>query len=262
MKIKTRLHECRDREHLALGTFAAAASPVVVETLVSRIQLDWIAIDLQHSPTGAHESIHLLRALQAVDPMVTPMVRLPNHDRYWVEQSLDAGYTGLIVPMVESEDQARSIVECARYPPRGKRSSVGSARMAFYPRYAEAIDDHLTLWLQIESREGLDRLHRIAEVQGISGLLFGPGDLGKSLGLPSDDLWNNPAYQQAVDQFLQACRSNDLDAAILTAGDGVHHARRLGFNCIGIGSDLYWIRADMSKRFDEVLDALRGKRKR
>ena len=98
MQYITRLHRKLQQSKTAVGFLFGLNSPAVAELVVGGTQLDFAVVGLQHAPVTAEDLTHLLRAIQAVDPQVTPLVRLPNHDDYWIQHALDVGYVGLIVP--------------------------------------------------------------------------------------------------------------------------------------------------------------------
>jgi 4-hydroxy-2-oxoheptanedioate aldolase len=140
---------------------------------------------MEHSPNGL-ESV--LAQLQAVGGYpTTPVVRVPMNDTVIIKQVLDLGAQNLLVPMVSSADEARAAVEAVRYPPRGRRG-VGSAlaRSARWNRvdgYLIGADDHVSLFVQIETAAGVEAAAEIAAVDGIDGVFVGPSDLAASMGV-------------------------------------------------------------------------------
>ena len=118
---------------------------------------------------------------------MTPVVRVPIHDVVTIKQVLDLGAQNILVPMVSSAEEARAAVEAVRYPPRGRRG-VGSAlaRSARWNRvdgYLADADAHVSLFVQIETTEGVDAAADIAAVDGVDGVFVGPSDLSASMGL-------------------------------------------------------------------------------
>ena len=255
MEFCTRLHQCLAESRLAAGMFIGTNSPATAELLVNGADLDFIGTDLQHSATNAGDAMHLLRAIQAADPMVTPLVRLPNHEAYWIQQALDAGYVGLIAPLVESAEQAAELVRVAYFPPIGDRSSAGSVRASLYGLGHAAVNERLILLPQIESAKGLERVEEIVAVAGVTGVLLGPEDLSLSCGWFGQDLWSYEPFLAAARRVLAACRDVEKDAAVLTGG--FVEARKLGFNIIGIGSDAAAVRVDLVPFANNKLARLR-----
>lgn len=255
MELVTRLHKCLAESKVAGGVFAALNSPKAVELLVNATDMDFIAVDLQHAEIGAADSVHLLRAIQAADPMVTPLVRLPNHDVYWIQQSLDAGYAGLIAPLVESAAQAEKLVKAAYYPPLGDRSAAGSVRCALYGCDLNTLNERMILVPQIESAKGLENVEEIVAVKGVTGAFLGPFDLSVSCGWHGQDLWSYEPFLAAAKRVANACREHGKSASILT-GDFLA-ARKAGFDVVGFSGDMVHIRVDMSASVNNIMGQLR-----
>ena len=258
MRLTTRLHRCLAEGRTAVGVFASLNSPAAVELLANGTELDFLAVDQQHSNASGSDSGHMLRALQAADPEVTALARIPDHGKYWIEQSLDAGCVGIIVPITESAQQAAALVQKAYYPPIGARSAAGSIRASLYDDYLGRINEHLMLLPQIESADGLAKVEEIVAVEGVSGVLLGPGDLSLSCGWPADTLWSHAPYLAAVERTVAACRAHGKVSAILTGGDGIYRARDMGFAMIGITGDAVHIRTEMVPDFNARAARLRS----
>lgn len=166
------------------GMWVCSGSPLVAE-ICAGSGMDWLLIDLEHSPNTL-ESV--LAQLQAVAPYpAAPVVRLPSDDAVTIKQVLDLGAQDLVIPMVSSAEQARAIVAAAHYPPRGRRG-VGSAlaRSARWGRvegYLARADQQIGVFAQIETVQGVEQAAEIAAVDGIDGVFVGPSDLAASLGL-------------------------------------------------------------------------------
>ena len=186
MQLESRVPRCRDAGRPAYGGWCILNSPGAVEIMAGGLDIDFLVIDQQHSPVGADDTVHQLRAMQAANPEITPFVRIPTQDKYWIEQSLDAGYVGLIVPLVESAEQAKALVQAAGYPPEGSRSQAGTIRanLVYGASYFEEIGRRRVLLPQVESAVGLEHCEAIANVPGVSGLFLGPLDLCLSCGWP------------------------------------------------------------------------------
>ena len=255
MEFLTRLHRCLDESRVAAGLLLSLNSPEAAELIVHGTQLDFVATELQHAGVGAGDSMHLLRAVQAADPMVTPLVRLPSHEVYWIQQSLDAGYVGLIAPLVESAEQAKQLVKAAYFPPRGDRSIAGSVRASLYGKNPDEINERMILLAQIESNNGLERVDEILSVEGITGVLMGPQDLSLSCGWKAKDLWSCEPFLAAVQRIVAACRNHGKHAAVLT--DRLLEARKVGFQIIGVGSEAAFVRVDTVASINSKVAQLR-----
>jgi 4-hydroxy-2-oxoheptanedioate aldolase len=146
--------------------------------------LDWLLLDAEHAPNDLRSLLSQLQAIEAYP--ICPVVRPPIGDTVLLKQFLDIGVQNLLLPMIESRDQAEAMVRAVRYPPRGVRG-VGSAlgRASRWNRdrgYLARADEGITLLVQVETRRGLEEIESIVGVDGIDGVFVGPSDLAASLG--------------------------------------------------------------------------------
>lgn len=189
-----------------VGMWVCTGSPLVAE-ICAGSGLDWLLVDMEHSPNGL-ESV--LAQLQAVSGHpVTPVVRVSTGDVVTIKQVLDLGAQNLLVPMVSSAQEAQAAVEAVRYPPRGRRG-VGSAlsRSARWNRveeYLEHADEHVSLFVQVETVEGVDAAGAIAGVDGVDGVFVGPSDLAASMGVLGQQ--SHPDVVAAVHRTFEAVRA-------------------------------------------------------
>jgi len=167
-----------------VGMWVCSGSPLIAEVCAGS-GLDWLLIDMEHAPNGL-ESV--LAHLQAVAPYpATPLVRVPGYLPVMVKQVLDLGAQNILMPMVDTAEQAEAAVRAVRYPPRGIRG-VGSAlaRSARWNRVDDYLTDaerYVSLFVQIESATGVENAAAIAAVDGVDGVFVGPSDLAASMGL-------------------------------------------------------------------------------
>lgn len=166
------------------GLWAAFADAYVTEALAS-VGFDWLLVDNEHAPNDLRST---LAQLQAVAPYGThPVVRPVRSDVAVIKQLLDIGVQTLLLPMIDTPEQAREAVAATRYPPRGIRGvGAGLARASRWnavPDYLQRASDEICVLVQVESVEGLANVPAIAEVEGVDGVFFGPADLSASMGL-------------------------------------------------------------------------------
>ena len=196
---KDALRAGRTQFGLWLGLADAYATELIAST-----GFDWLAIDAEHAPNDLRS---VLAQLQTMAPYpVQPVVRMPSGDATLLKQYLDVGVQTLLVPMVESADQAQRVVTATRYPPAGIRG-VGSAlarasRWNQIGDYLQACGQEICLLVQVESVTGLENLPAIAATEGIDGVFFGPADLAASMGL-----LGKPADQRVQDAIVQGIRT-------------------------------------------------------
>ncbi|MES2993351.1 MAG: 4-hydroxy-2-oxoheptanedioate aldolase [Pseudomonadota bacterium] len=166
-----------------IGLWVSLADPLVAEALATT-GFDWLLIDGEHAPNDLRS---VLGQLQAVAPYPAhPIVRPPIGDVVLIKQLLEIGAQTLLIPMVDTAEQAARMVAATRYPPRGIRG-VGSAgarssRWSSVPRYLHEADDEMCVLVQVETQTGYANLAEIAAVDGVDGVFFGPADLSASMG--------------------------------------------------------------------------------
>lgn len=189
-----------------VGLWACSGSPLVAEVLAGS-GVDWLLIDMEHSANSLESVLAQLQAVAAYP--ISPVVRVPSGDEVILKQVLDLGAQNILVPMVSTPAQATELVAAVRYPPHGKRG-VGSAlsRSARWNRvdgYLPNADDHVALFVQIESAEAADNAAEIAAVDGVAGVFVGPSDLSASMGLLGQQ--THPDVQDAVRRTFAAVRA-------------------------------------------------------
>lgn len=221
-----------------IGLWQALASPYSAD-ICAGAGFDWLLIDGEHAP---NDLPLILAQLQAMAPYpIEPVVRLPIGDPVLVKQMLDIGARTLLVPMIESAEQAVEMVRATRYPPHGVRG-VGSAigRASRWNRtkdYLHNASEEICLLLQIESMAGLEALDSIAAVEGVDGVFVGPSDLAAALGH-----LGNPGHQvvqNAVEGAFLRILAQGKAAGILIADEAL--ARRylgLGTTFVAVGTDI------------------------
>ncbi len=189
-----------------IGMWVCSGSPLAAE-ICAGAGLDWLLVDGEHSPIDLDAT---LRILQAVAPYpVTPLVRVPSDDAVVLKQLLDLGAQNVLVPMVDTAEQAEAVVRAVRYPPRGVRG-VGSAlargaRWNRVERYLQDADEHVSLFVQVESATAVANAGAIAAVDGVDGVFVGPSDLAASMGVIGQQ--THPDVTAAVLRAFDAVRA-------------------------------------------------------
>lgn len=188
------------------GIWVSSGSPLVAE-IVAGSGIDWLLIDQEHGPNGLEGTMHQLQVVAAYP--VTPVVRVPSADAVGLKQVLDLGAQTVLVPMISSAEEARAAVRAVRYPPHGIRG-VGSAlaRSARWNRvenYLHDADQHVSLFVQIETAAGVEAAAEIAAVDGVDGVFVGPSDLAASMGVLGQQ--THPDVVAAVHRTFDAVRA-------------------------------------------------------
>ncbi|MBK5354400.1 4-hydroxy-2-oxoheptanedioate aldolase [Pseudomonas sp. TH41] len=220
-----------------IGLWLGLADAYCAE-LAANAGFDWLLIDGEHAPNDLRA---MLSQLQAVAPYPShPVIRPVIGDTALIKQVLDIGVQTLLVPMVESANQARELVRAIHYPPNGVRG-VGSAlarasRWNSIPGYLDKSDEQMCLLVQIENREGLANLDAIASVEGVDGVFIGPADLSASMGYRGNP--GHPKVQAAIEDAIARIQKAGKAAGILSADQKL--AKRyieLGAAFVAVGVD-------------------------
>jgi 4-hydroxy-2-oxoheptanedioate aldolase len=219
------------------GLWVGLADAYVAE-LLATTGFDWLLIDGEHAPNDPRNVLAQLQAVAAYP--VHPVVRPVADDVALIKQYLDIGAQTLLVPMVESAQQAAGIVAATRYPPKGVRG-LGSAlarasRWNQIDDYLRRCDEELCVLVQVESVAALNELPAIAAVDGVDGVFFGPADLSASMGLIGNAA--DPSVQQAIAQGIKVVREAGKAAGILSVDQQL--ARKylqLGALFVAVGVD-------------------------
>jgi 2-keto-3-deoxy-L-rhamnonate aldolase RhmA len=175
-------YKVRMREKAQIGIRSQLASPIVAELLGST-GFDFIYIDMEHAPNELLAVIQQCQALAGTP--AEPVVRVPENSHSIIARMLDAGVENLVVPMVESREEAEHAAAATRFPPKGKRGFGGvhrGSRFGLDANYVASLDDRVCLTVQVESRKGLANLKEIAATDGVDCVLFGPADLAADMG--------------------------------------------------------------------------------
>jgi 4-hydroxy-2-oxoheptanedioate aldolase len=202
---------------------------------------DWLLIDGEHSPNGLRSVLQQAQAIAAY-PGANAIARVPvghgDVGTALIKQYLDLGLQTILVPMVDTPEQAKAIVRAMRYPPHGIRGMGGAraSRWGRYPGYAKEANAQVCLLVQAETREALANLDAIAAVDGIDGVFIGPADLSASLGHVGNP--NHPEVQAAIEDAIARINRAGKAAGILTPDEA--QARKyleLGALFVAVGLD-------------------------
>ena len=187
----------------AAGMFLSSGDCTAAE-ICAGAGLDYLLIDGEHAPLSLETVLAQLRTVAGYG--VPVMTRVPALDAVLIKQYLDLGAQTLLVPMVDDADQAPRAVEAVRYPPHGVRgvgsSLARSGRWNRVPGYLNDDADHVSLFVQIETRAGVENARAIAETDGVDGIFVGPSDLSASMGLLGQQ--SHPEVVAAVESVIRA----------------------------------------------------------
>lgn len=222
---------------LQLGIWSSLADSISVEILANT-GMDWILLDTEHAP---NELPMVFRQLQAIGGgSAHPIVRPPWNDTVMIKRYLDAGVQTLLIPMVQSEEEASRAVAATRYPPRGVRGYAAASRASRYAQVDQYFDrymDETCVLVQIETQTALDNIERIAAVEGVDGIFIGPGDLSADLGYLGQP--GHPEVVKTIDGAIARIRACGKPAGILTGDEKLaRHFIDQGCVFVAVGSDI------------------------
>lgn len=195
------------------GGWICSGSPVAAE-IMAGAGLDWLLIDMEHAPNGLESIMAQLHAVSGYPP--TPVVRVPAGETTLIKQVLDLGAQNILVPMVSTAEQAEQVAAMAQYPPQGVRgigsALARSARWNRVPNYLRDADSHVSVFVQVETAEGVANAAEIAAVEGIDGVFVGPSDLSASMGLIGQQ--THPEVVAAVKESFTAITAAGKPAGV------------------------------------------------
>jgi 4-hydroxy-2-oxoheptanedioate aldolase len=223
-----------------LGLWISIPSPINAEIAASQ-PVSYVCVDTQH---GVNDYMTCVAAFTAIELAGNiPIARVPWNEPGMIGKVLDAGAFGVIVPMVNTREQAEAVIRSVRYAPDGARSwgpMVTSMRRADYRTWAT---DHVAAIPMIETVEALSNLDDILSVPGIDAVYVGPADLSVSLGLEPYGNDGNPVFDDALATIVDACRRHGVVPGIHATGALTPRRREQGFRMITVTGDALAIRA-------------------
>ena len=212
--------------------------------LLARLGFDWLVVDAEHGAYNPTLVADIVASIADAGTACAPLVRVPSNTVEWFKWALDAGAWGVVVPMVNTVEEAQQAVSWAKYPPVGTRSIGGTfARLAFDTTdaadYARIANDEILVIVQIESREALHNLDAILGVSGIDVAFVGPNDLHASLGFSPSNEGAEPEFVKALEQIRVGARQRNIALGIFTSGgDAAAQRVREGFQMVSVTTDL------------------------
>ncbi len=228
---KLRAHET------VIGTWISSGSPNVVDVL-RNLRFDWFVLDMEHSPISVETVAAMIQVLNG--SKITPLVRVGEIDQALFKSVLDSGAHGLVVPMVNTAEEAERAVRFCKYPPRGVRG-VAAVKASDYgfsmADYIRTANDQVTLIVQIETPEALQNVGEILAVEGVDVAFVGPSDMTMSLGLVDDR--GNPRVLEAMSNVVKACETAGKAAGTLaTSAEEIRRDLDMGFRFLSLATDV------------------------
>ena len=236
---------------LQIGLWSSLLNPMALEAL-GGAGADWVLIDCEHGPGDPNEVLAALQAMQA--GTATAIVRPAWNDLVLLKRYLDLGVNAVLIPMVQTAEEARAAVAATRYPPDGIRGVASGTRANRFGRvkdYFKLATSEMCVLVQVETKPALDRIEEIAAVEGVDGVFIGPSDLAAALGHLGNPL--HPDVQAAIQAAPK--RLGGKPAGILTPV--VADAKRYidwGYKFVAVGIDL----AILARQSESLVQAFKG----
>lgn len=203
--------------------------------------VDFVGIDIEHSTISLEQCLHIMAAAQAGGAACFP--RIPSHNGEMIKRLLDSGADGIIVPMVNTPEEVRQIIDWCKYPPVGRRS-YGVARGQNYgfdfADYTAQWNARSSIIIQIESIAAVNRIDELLAFDAIDGVMIGPYDMSGSLGIPGQI--HDRRVTEACDKVVEACRRHGKACAtqiIDVTEANVTEAINAGFTFVVLSSDVF-----------------------
>ncbi len=257
MRRNTVKHNLADGR-VALGTMVFEFSTTGIARIAAEAGAEFVVFDMEHTGWSMETVRGLMATSRSAD--LVPLVRVPATLYHFLARVMDAGAMGLMVPMVESEEQARLIVDSVKYPPTGAR---GAAFGIAHDDYGggdivgkmQSANDEQLLIAQIETAQGVANVESIAAVDGIDVLWIGHFDLTNSLGIPGQ--FDHPEFKAAVDRVVDAARQHGKAAGFMASSvEETCDMIKRGFRCLAYGGDLWIYQQALSRDLSRVREEL------
>jgi len=248
-QLKQRLNN----NQLTIGSWLSIPSQVSAE-IMAQAGFSWLVVDLEHSVI----SLEMMQSMFVVmeNNGVIPIARVSCNDSVEIKRVMDAGAYGVVVPMINSPDDAKKAIEAVKYPPQGKRG-IGFARAQGYgerfSEYKELINDNSVVICQIETKEAIEKIDAIAAVKGLDGLFIGPYDISGSYGVLGE--LTDPQVIKAEEKVLTASRKYNIPAGIHVVHprfEDLQDKINNGFKIIAYGVDMVLLSTSCNKVIKEI----------
>jgi 4-hydroxy-2-oxoheptanedioate aldolase len=200
----------------AIGTWLNLPCILSAEA-VAHAGWDWVTVDMEHGPIDYEMLAHMFMAIGTTSAI--PMCRIPNNDPVHIKRILDAGAMGIVVPMVNTAEEAANAVRSAKYPPEGIRSA-GGGRWRFWASdgdakdYTDHANDEIAVIVQIEHIDAVKHAEEILSVPGVDACFIGPNDLAWSMGFGKGLGEKDPRHAEAIQEVLRAAKKVGTPAGI------------------------------------------------
>ncbi len=216
---------------------------------------DWLCLDVEHAPYDWRETAAVVAAI--ADAGCVPLIRVPTGSHDWIKRALDAGAYGIVVPMVDSVEQAREAIAAAKYPPMGSRSSGGGMHNLNFDcpvgEYYEKANDETLVILQTESPEGVRNAREIYSLDGCDAIFVGPNDLKFQMRAPDGRFPSDEQLEASIQEVIRIGKDVGCPTGMhVLSADVAQQRTEEGMQFIAVGSDLGMLTAQVEKLTAEL----------
>lgn len=236
------------RNKLVVGSWLTIGDPAVAE-IMAKMGFDWLVVDMEHSAITLQQTQQLVRVIELCG--VVPLVRVGENNANIIKRVMDTGAHGVIVPMVNSREDAEKAVAAVKYPPQGTRG-VGLARAQSYgigfDEYKQWNKSKSVVIVQIEHIEAIENLEEILEVAGVDASIIGPYDLSGSLGRPGD--FDCSEVKKAFKDYQNICKRLRKSMGLHVISPDVKSLRKTitkGYKFVAYSLDTLFLQAGIGK---------------
>lgn len=225
-----------------IGTWQQIPSPSITE-IAGQQDIDWIAVDMEHTEIGYETLIDIFRGLNG--SCTSPLVRVRENGALDIRRALDVGAEGVIVPLVHTAEEAEKAVSYSKYPPQGVRGYAFCRANKWgdnFDDYVATANDNIMVFVMVESKEAVENINEILEVQGLDGVFIGPYDMSASYGVVGQT--NHPLVTESCEKVLEACKKHNKIAGIhmvIPDEEAVKENINKGFRLIAVGIDTLFL---------------------
>ncbi len=226
--------------------------------VMSQQGFDSIVVDMQHGAIDYQTAFTMIQGISTTD--VVPMARVPWSEPAWIMKILDAGAYGVVVPMINTPEQAEELVRICKYPPRGFRScGPVRAKYACGGNYLDEANDNVLVIPQIETGEALENLDGILSTPGVDAVYVGPSDLAMALGSHARTGQKDEVVVNAKKQVVEACNKHNVIAGIHTpSAEAAANLVKEGYRFVTIASDDRFLAAKAKNEVATIRNAIKG----
>ncbi|NHN47861.1 aldolase [Halostella sp. JP-L12] len=242
------------------GNWISIGHPSLSE-VSTELGFDFVLVDTEHTTMSLETVENHVRAVDAADGPADAVIRVPSNDPIRIKRVLDTGAAGVMVPMVESADEAERIAEAVRYPPDGNRGIAGGRASRYgleFQEYVENANDSVVTIAQIETRAGIQNAGEIARVDGVDALFVGPADMSAALDVFAE--WEADELTDAIERVVAVAEETDTPVGTLTVDQSdISERVDQGFDFLIVGKDMSLFAAaatDAKETYESALGEL------